>query len=268
VPKKTLCSVITPVYNGAQYIADAIRSVQSQTIGAENIEHIVIDDGSTDNTAEVVRRFGDAVRLIQVQNGGVSRARNIGIAAATSPYVAFLDSDDYWLPQFLERALERLARENRIFVVVDGYVEDNGKRRELPVYRARPFACLFDLDASVQLEFAVEDNFISIFSVVPRDAVQMAGGFNTNLRYGEDWDLWLRLLKLGYAARLVTEPCRVYRRHEGSTTSGHSAEMARDRIFVLSQYRDYVSPHRWKRAHAIARWLTIRAFLKRLLPAH
>lgn len=268
MPKQPLCSVVTPVYNGEKYIADAIRSVQAQSIGAANIEHIIVDDGSTDNTAEVVRGFGDAVRLIQVKKGGVSRARNVAIDAASAPYVAFLDADDYWLPQYLERVLDRFSREERIFVVVDGYVETPDGRRDVSVYRAKPFGCLFDLDAPVQFEFAIEDNFISVFAVVPREALVQAGGFNQNLRYGEDWDLWLRILKLGYAVRLVDEPCRVYRRHPGSVTSRPDVKMARDRLFVLSQYRDFVSPYRWQKAHSILRRLMLLTFLQRLIPSH
>lgn len=266
MPERPLFSVITPVYNGEQYIADAIRSVQSQTVGAEKIEHLIVDDGSTDNTPAIVRSFDKAVRLIQLQHGGVSRARNAALQAATAPYVAFLDADDYWFPEYLQRTLEHFAREKHIFVVVDGFVElPNGFRRSsVPFYHSRQFECLFQLDAATQFDFALEDNFISGFCVIPREALLKAGGFNTRLRWGEDWDLWLRVLKLGYAARLVTEPLRVYRRHPSNASNQHTVERARDRLFVLSQYRDSVSPHRWQSARAGFIKASARAFLNRL----
>jgi GT2 family glycosyltransferase len=176
-----------------------------------------------------------------------------------------LDSDDYWFPEFAERVLDRLSREEKIFATVEGYVEaPDGTRRPVPFYRSRGYAPLFDLNAEAQFEFALEDNFISIFSVVPRDALLQAGGFNTNLRYGEDWDLWLRLLKNGYAARLISEPLRVYRRHPSSATSRHTAERAQNALFILSQYKDAVSPYRWQTARANVRKATARELLHRL----
>lgn len=271
MPNTPLFSVITPVYNCEKYVSDAIRCVQAQTIGAENIEHIIVDDGSTDGTAQIVQSFGNAVRFLQTDHGGVSHARNVGIQASTAPYVAMLDGDDYWFPPYLERAMELFRREERIFVVVEGYVENrDGQQRSEPVYRSRGFECLFELDAPAQFEFALEDNFISIFSIVPRDALMQAGGFNTHLRYGEDWDLWLRLLKLGLAARLVTEPLRIYRRHPGSATSYYSVKSARDRLYVLAKYRDAVSPHRWHYAQIALLKASLRAFLNRLhlFPSH
>ncbi len=270
MPERPLFSVITPVYNGEKYIADAIRSVQSQTIGADKIEHLIVDDGSTDHSPEIVRTFGDAVRFMELPHGGVSRARNAALQEARAPYVAFLDADDYWFPEFLERALERFSNEDRIFVVVDGFVEfaDGTRRSSVPFYRSRGFECLFQLDASTQFEFALEDNFISGFCVIPREALLQAGGFNTRLRWGEDWDLWLRVLKLGYAARLVSEPSRVYRRHPSNTSGRHTVERARDRLFVLSQYRDIVSPYRWQSARTGLYKASLRAFLDRLHLPH
>jgi glycosyltransferase involved in cell wall biosynthesis len=266
VPETPLFSVITPVYNGERFIADAIRSTQGQTIGPERIEHIVVDDGSIDDTAKIVRSFGNAVRFIQLHHGGVSRARNAALQAATAPYVAFLDADDIWFPEFLERVFERFAREEHIFVVVDGYVElaDGTRRSSVPFYRSRQFECLFELDAATQFEFALEDNFISGFCAIPREALLQAGGFNPRLRWGEDWDLWLRVLKLGYAARLVTEPSRVYRRHTAAASTRHTVERARDRLFVLSQYKDAVSPYRWQSARSGLVKASIRAVLDRI----
>src|SRR5437867_2556724 len=92
-------SVVIPVYNGERYLADAIQSVLDQTY--ENFEVIVVDDGSTDESAAVAKRFGEAIRYVHQANGGVSKARNTGIAEARGVYLAFLDQDDLWLPDKL-----------------------------------------------------------------------------------------------------------------------------------------------------------------------
>src|SRR5438093_5382562 len=96
---KPLVSVVIPVYNGERYLVDAIQSVLDQTY--RNFEVIVVDDGSTDESAAVAKRFGEAIRYVHQANGGVSKARNTGIAEARGAYLAFLDQDDLWLPEKL-----------------------------------------------------------------------------------------------------------------------------------------------------------------------
>lgn len=253
VPETPRVSVIIPVYNCEKYIGQAIQSVLGQTAGANSIDILVLDDGSTDGTADVVRAFGDALRLVHLRHGGVSAARNAGIRMAYAPLVAFLDADDYWLPRRLESVLALFSAETRIFANSDFYVETDGVRNPTPYYVSRGLRCLFELSAASQLDFALEDNFINSMVVAPRDALIAAGGFNERLRYGEDWDLWLRLLKMGYSVRLSLEPGAVYRyQRPGATTTRHDAGMAADRLFVLSQYGNAVSPYRLHKARSVA----------------
>ncbi len=101
-------SVVIPAYNAAKYIGRAIDSVLAQTRPADEI--IVVDDGSTDNTADVAHGYGDKIRFIRQENAGASVARNTGIEAATSEWIAFLDADDEWLPQKLQLQTEHLRR--------------------------------------------------------------------------------------------------------------------------------------------------------------
>ena len=96
-----LISVVVPTFNRAYCVSNAIESVFAQTF--KNIEVIVVDDGSTDNTLEILARFGDRIRLIRQKNSGVSTARNTGVRAARGGWIAFLDSDDRWHPDKLER---------------------------------------------------------------------------------------------------------------------------------------------------------------------
>jgi glycosyltransferase involved in cell wall biosynthesis len=266
VPKGPVYSVIVPAYNCAPYLADAIESVLRQTIGREQVEIIVVDDGSTDRPDLVVSQFGDAVRFVQVEHGGVSKARNRGVLLARAPFVAFLDADDYWFPRRLEQADALLQSDPHAMVTTDFYLETDGVRAPLPYYQARGLRCLFELSAGAQFDFALEANFITMV-IAPREALIAQGGFNEQLRYGEDWDLWLRMLKAGYPARLVPEPGAVYRyKRPGATTTRHDLGMARDLLLVLSRYREAVSEYRWRRSVAIARRLAARQLLRRFVP--
>jgi len=127
-------SVIIPTYNRAHYLGEAIDSIMNQDIRNCQIEIIVVDDGSTDNTKEVLRKFGNSVRYIYQDNRGVGAARNRGISEATGEWVAFLDSDDRWLPDKLTlqfRILDAFPCHNAIhseFLIFDetGIITDKG----------------------------------------------------------------------------------------------------------------------------------------------
>ncbi len=262
-----LFSVVIPAYNCAGYIGQSITSALKQTIGRSAVEVLVLDDGSTDDTRARIAKFGNAVRFVQLQHGGVSRARNAGIEAARGKYVAFLDADDYWFPQRLQRAASFFQdRRSGCFLNTEFYVEIDGKRGSVPYYRSRNLNCLFELEAPAQLEFALEDNFINCMGIVPRRILLDAGGFNPQLRYGEDWDLWLRLLESGTPVRLIPQPCAVYRyQRPGATTTRHDLGMATDRLSVLSRYPDAVSPARLKKAHHIEMRLRLKQAVSRII---
>lgn len=269
VPNAPLVSVVIPAYNCKSYVGEAIRSVLAQTIGADAVETIVLDDGSSDGTPEEIWRFGDAVRFVQLQHGGVSAARNYGIRIASGELIAFLDADDYWLPERLERACALFRSGERCFVNTEYYVETDGVRSDVSYYESRGLRCLFELSAASQMDFALEDNFINSMVVAPRRALIDAGGFDESMRYGEDWDLWLRLLGAGYAARLVSEPSAVYRyQRPGATTTRHDAAMAADRLRVLSKYPGAVSPYRLRNARTLQRRLRVRQAVGRVIPAY
>src|SRR5262249_52053928 len=109
-------SVIIPTFNRARVLARAVDSVLSQSYPAGQL--IVVDDGSTDETSELLRRYGDAIQYVYQENAGASAARNRGIALARHPWIAFLDSDDYWTPNYLARmaeAIDATAGEARFY---------------------------------------------------------------------------------------------------------------------------------------------------------
>ncbi len=184
-PRPLLVSVIIPTYNRADTVGHAVESVRAQTF--TNYEIIVVDDGSRDNTAAVVARFGDAVRYIAQLNGGVAVARNRGVAEARGRYVAFLDSDDAWLPAKLERQMALVAQRPELgFVYAEARAVDESGRELGTKPAQRP--------VSDTLETLLQGNFIPTLTVVARrDAVQAVGGFDPQLRGPEDYDLWMRL---------------------------------------------------------------------------
>src|ERR1039457_5929793 len=105
---KVLVSVIMPTYNRGYVVGEAIESILNQTY--DNIEVVVVDDGSTDNTQEKLKEYGDRIRVVYQRNSGPAAARNRGIRAARGEIIAFLDSDDVWLPTILERQVSLLQQ--------------------------------------------------------------------------------------------------------------------------------------------------------------
>jgi glycosyltransferase involved in cell wall biosynthesis len=186
--------VVVPVRNGARYIASCLDSVIAQTMTVRSA--IVVDDGSTDDTAGIVEgymRRWPALRLIRTCQRGLPHARNTGIANCRSPYVAFLDSDDVWEVSKLERQMRLFSpTSSRVGLVYCSYyhIDESGRRIESCriVEPQRRADLLHDL--------LVERNIISGSGsavVVRRELLERTGGFDEKLTFGEDWDLWLRL---------------------------------------------------------------------------
>lgn len=128
-------SVIIPTYNRAEFISDAIESVLNQTF--EDYEIIIVDDGSTDNTKQIVQSYTSKVKYYYQEQSGVSSARNYGIKAATGEYIAFLDSDDQFLPQKLEKQVEVLENNPRIGIVYSPHIIWHPESDEKKVSRTR-----------------------------------------------------------------------------------------------------------------------------------
>lgn len=246
MPEMPLFSVVIATYNCAQYLRQAIDSALAQTFKDGGIETIVIDDGSTDDTPSIARAYGNSIRYVHQENAGVSAALNHGISLARGKYIAILDADDYCAPRRLEAAYETL-REGATVVVTDMFVEVNGVLQPEPLYRSNFRECLFELDAQTQLEFALEDNFINSFFILPATVYRQVGRYDESLRYGEDWDMALRMLSAGIPIRLVREPLYYYRLgRPGATTTRHDYGMACNRVAVLSRYRRLVTKRRWQ----------------------
>jgi len=224
-------SVIIPTYNRAHMIGRAIRSVLNQTY--KDFEIVVVDDGSKDNTEEVVKSFNDKrVRYIKHErNEGVAAARNTGIKATRSKYIAFQDSDDEWLPEKLEKQMIafRTASSN-IGVVYTAFLRIEGDKK---TYIPSPESTPKEGDIYDSL---VRGNFVATpAAVVKRECFAKAGMFDEGIPCLEDWELWLRISKY-YHFKCIDEPLTIaYSGTPGSILANQGA-LARGYELILKKH--------------------------------
>ncbi len=237
-------SVVIPAYNAGRYLAQAVRSVQEQQVQAAEI--IVIDDGSVDDTAAVVRGMGNTVHGIYQANAGVSAARNAGIAAARGEFIAFLDADDEWLPEKVARqmqvfevypdvalvACDRTDVDARGAVLSPSLFENKGLREQ--------FAQLSGAPLPQALAQIVRINFIPTSSVVVRkSALDDVGLFDQGIRYGEDLELWARIAAR-YPIVCLPDVLIRYRLHDSNATQA-TAKLLKDIVVVMEKIRSWGS---------------------------
>jgi len=202
-------SVITPAYNAQSTIGETIESVLSQTF--TDFEMIIIDDGSTDDTANVVHRFKDnRIIYLYQTNKEKSEARNNGIKNAKGKYIAFLDADDTWFPEKLEKQVRLMQNNPEIGLVYsDLYYFDDETGEDLILYSR--IASLHR--GKIPIELLLENNFIkSNTPLIRRKIFCQVGLFDTNLDLCEDWEMWLRII-VKYPIDYIDEPLARYRIH-------------------------------------------------------
>jgi glycosyltransferase involved in cell wall biosynthesis len=221
-----------PAYNAAAYIEAAIASVRRQTV--TDFELIVIDDGSSDRTAEVVGRIAAAdprVRLMTKENGGPGPARNAGFHAARAPLLAFLDSDDEWAPAFLERQLAILQSRPDVDVVFGNAWARGGVGDGQPVRPLTGGGRLLKL-----ADLLADDNLHFIMVVFRRSVIDRVGGFDPAFLTNEEYELWLRAGLAGFTFIRNAEPLGWYTRRPGSL-SASDTRMLRGVLRVLASFR-------------------------------
>jgi glycosyltransferase involved in cell wall biosynthesis len=205
-------SVLVPAYNAAATIGEAIESVLVQRPAPEQV--IVSDDGSDDELGAVLRPFGDRIDVVRFPHGGLAAARNRAAAVARGSLLALLDADDVWLPgraaAFLGAA--QLRPDIDIFTT-DAFVARDGVRESLTYYATRPWP---EEDQSLAI---MRSTFIFGAAAVRRRSFERVGGYDSSLRFVEDWDLWIRMLVAGSRAALVDVPLYEYRRRSDSITA-------------------------------------------------
>jgi len=221
-------SVIIPTYNRADYLPQALQSVFDQTL--DPFEVIVVDDGSTDNTTDVVRAFEPRVRYFRHDhNKGVSAARNSGLEAAQGEIIAWLDADDLWEPDFLATLIPLLAADPRLDGVYSGFVLMDAAGNILPQSSQRVVPPS-DLFSSL-----IDTNLIVTPAIVARKkCFEQVGNFDPQFGIAEDYDMWLRLAKVFTIMGLPAPLVRI-RVHESNTLQD-TAAFSRFRLAVIQKH--------------------------------
>lgn len=204
-----LISVIIPTRNRSAYLKQAIDSVCAQTY--TNVEIIVVDDGSTDDTKNVVKAYGTRLKYFTQERKGASAARNHGIAKAQGEYVAFLDDDDIYAPEKLQVCIDYFLHHPDVIWVCTGFSFIDAAGAPLPR------AAIVPAKEEITLHDIAMFTFINTCSVVVRRAnLQAVGGFPEGVTVSEDYHTWAKLLKGGKGAAIKNNLV-YYRLHTGNT---------------------------------------------------
>jgi len=230
-------SVVIPAYNSGRFIARAVESVLGQSRAAAEV--IVVDDGSTDDTGEAVRRYGERVRYVRQENGGASVARNTGVAAAEGEWIAFLDADDEWLPGKLAAQMDLLGRHPELRWATGNFERclcgSDRRGPDLDPARARELLAGEEYFESYFRAYRGGAMGCTITMVIRRAALQQAGLFRAGQIKANDLDMWWRIAyrwpRIGYCA----EPLAVYHMGIPQTLS--------QRRFSAADYADLVGRH-------------------------
>lgn len=228
-----LVSVIIPNFNYGAFVEKAVVSVLEQDY--EKIEIIVVDDGSTDNSIEVLRKFGDRIRLIESSNMGAPTARNIGILASRGSYIAFLDSDDFWYESKITRQIDVMLRTNTELNFCHMEFTDN---KQLIEYQQ-------EIEQSYDYrEFFINNPgvtpFIPSCTIMTRSLLAKTGLWDTALQSpAEDFDLFRRCARHTLFSK-TQETLVVHREHENSLTATNSIEkyFLDNKLAMLKAYVD------------------------------
>ncbi|MGB7067962.1 MAG: glycosyltransferase family 2 protein [Pyrinomonadaceae bacterium] len=211
-----LVSVIIPNYNYGRYLAEAVESALNQTFPPHEV--IVVDDGSTDNSLEVLAEYDGRIKVISQNNQGVGAARNAGARMATGNLLAFLDADDYWAPEKLEKQVSKFSEDPDMGLVHCGLacVDENGDRTSERDIVDGEQGWVADILLRVEPVIVGPGSN----SLIRREVFVSVGGYDTNpnLHPSEDWELSYRVACV-YKFGFVAEPLLYYRQHGGG---GHT----------------------------------------------
>lgn len=234
-------SVIIPAYNQAHFLSDTLRSVLDGTY--QDLEIIIVDDGSTDNTRQVAESISDPrIRYIFQENSGLSSARNTGIRNASGSLLTYLDSDDLFLPEKLSLLTDILEREPEIGLVAGQaiIIDENNQ----------PLGEVFTEPIPKDITNLLFGNPLHVGSVLLRSEWQdKVGFFDQNLRSYEDWDMWLRLARAGCQMGWVAKPVSLYRFHRNQMTRDDQQMTAATFAVLEKTYQDPNLPASWRMMH-------------------
>ena len=208
-------SIIIPVYNGEKYIKEAIECALNQTY--KNIEIIVVNDGSKDNTENICKNYGNKIRYIKKENGGVASALNTGIREAKGQYIAWLSHDDLYKENRIERGmkvLNKLKNKNTIIFSNFELIDYNGK-----VFAQTDFLKEISREELCQSFYPVVCASVNgCTTLINKECFKKVGLFDESLRTSQDYDMWLKLFKI-YPSYCLSDSLVQYRIHNGQDTN-------------------------------------------------
>lgn len=210
IDKRKTFSVVIPLYNKSDHIKETVESALAQTF--QDYEIVIVDDGSTDGSLEIVKKIhSDKVRIIQQPNQGVAVARNTGIENANGEYIAFLDADDVWHPDYLKTIAELIENypQSDIFVTAYEVLMKNGKVN-MSTQLTPGKGCL----ESYWLTLTEKYDFVwTSATVIGRTALQKAGMFKPGEKIGQDLDMWARVARNNPRVAYSSKACVTYTRN-------------------------------------------------------
>ncbi len=214
-------SVIIPAYNVAPYIGETLDSLLAQTY--TDYEVVVINDGSTDETEAAIapyhEQFGERMFYQRQTNTGLAKARNAGLRAARGRYIALLDADDIWLPEFLAKMLALIESDPALDLVFP-----NAWFWGSPNFSGREFQSVFPASEPVTFERVLRrECYIFGLALFKRELLETVGYYDATLGASEDFDLWLRMLRQGCRFGFTREPLVKYRwRADSLSNNSHT----------------------------------------------
>src|ERR1039458_7717935 len=226
-------SVVIPAYNAFAFIAETLDSVLQQTFPPDEI--LVIDDGSTDDTASIAESFGPPVRVFRRPNSRQGASRNFGVQKASCEWIAFIDADDLWEPNKLERQMTELASHPEADLCYTDHERFAIEGRELRYFTKIPFCSPDQLGRLLFQRCAFQLSSV----IVRRSTFLEVGGFATDFKVCEDWDLWLRLFNMGKKFVACPERLLLYRMHGANVSFNTLARPAED----IRIYREHILPN-------------------------
>lgn len=240
-------SVIIPNYNYARYLSEAVESVLNQSY--KPIEIIVVNNGSTDNSLEVLKAFENRFRLIDQSNLGQSGARNSGLNQATGDYIAFLDADDYWHPEKIEKQVKLLSNNTRL--VYCGIERFSTAERKItskakPIFRGN-CSEYFLTEPAVSIVLSGEST--AIFS---RTLINQVGNFDGNLNSAAGWDFFRRCSRFS-DFDFVPESLTYYRVHNANMSNSNMNNIAD----IRKAYAKLFADNQWEVAEPTQRKILI-----------
>jgi len=245
INEKIIVSVIIPTYNYANFIGEAIGSVIAQTY--KKLEIVIVDDGSTDNTREIVKHFIEKTKIVSISyvyqdNKGPSAARNAGIRQSSGEYVAFLDADDIWLPNKLQLQMDIISKDRSIGLITCGRYDIDKDGEVLG-----PFLGFKNKNRYKLLNEFFTRNVICAggsSTLIRRKCFNELGVFDETLAVAEDWDMWLRICKI-YRFESINIPLIKVRIHEGSQSYYASKNLINEFKFIDKIFSDKAFKRKW-----------------------